>query len=303
MTSEQKAGFAPILAVLTAIFLWSGSFSATRIALGEMSPMSIMWIRMTAGFLIFLPFFGKVRPINYRKGDWKVLIPMALFQPCLYFLLESNALRFTTSSQAGVISSCVPLLVAVMAWLFLSEKLTFNIIIGLVISCVGVAVLTLGSASDENAGNPLLGNLMEMLAMVCAASNMALIKKLSSRYNTWTLTGMQVLAGSIFFLPGAFSLSNINWTTELVISMVYLGCFVTLGAFGLFNWGMGRMSATKATAFINLIPVTAVFLGWLILNEKLSPIQSAGAITVIGGVLLSQTKSRNKSDKLMTEKI
>jgi drug/metabolite transporter (DMT)-like permease len=94
----------------------------------------------------------------YRRGDWKLIGPMVLFQPCFYFLLESNALCFTTSSQAGIISAFVPILVAVGAWMMLAEPLGRGTLLGLFLSVAGVAVLSLSGRPDAAAANPLLGN-------------------------------------------------------------------------------------------------------------------------------------------------
>ena len=76
-------------------------------------------------------------------------------------------------------------------------------------------------------------------------------------------------------------------------TLVFLGLFVTLGAFGLYNWGMSRMPAGKASIFINLVPVIAVLVGWLAMDETLTPAQCLAALTVMGGVWMSQ-KSRNR---------
>jgi drug/metabolite transporter (DMT)-like permease len=281
----------PFAAIITAVFLWGGSFSAMRVVVRNMDPWSMMWLRMIIGFVLLLPFAVKLRPRQYRKGDWKLLIPMVLFLPCLYFLFESYAMCYTTSSQAGVISASVPLLVAIGAWLTLSESLNVKTIIGFLLSVTGVIFLTLSGTADGIAKNPLLGNSLEFCAMVFAAGNMLIVKRLSSRYNPWTLTALQVCVGSVFFLPGLFPLLRAGmdiWTLKVAAAIFFLGSFVTLGAFGLYNWGMSRIPASKASAFVNLVPVTAVFIGWVLLGEALNPYQCASAIVVIFGVCLSQ---------------
>lgn len=215
---------------------------------------------------------------------------MVLFQPCLYFLFEANALTFTTSSQAGIISACLPLMVAVAAWFFLSETINGKTVIGLILSISGVILLTLFQSSHTTASNPVLGNLLEVGAMASACANMILIKKLSPRYNTWSLTGMQILAGLLFFLPGIKYIINADpsiWSMKLILMLFYLGACVSFIAFGLYNWGISKVAASRASIFINLIPVTAVLLGWLILNETLNPKQMIAAVIVISGVSIS----------------
>ena len=281
----------PVAAILLAVMLWGGSFAAMRVTLQSLSPWAVMWIRMMASVLILVPFAGKLNLRGYRKGDWQLLVPMALLQPCFYFLLESNALRLTTSSQAGVIAASVPLMVSVGAWLFLKEKLGRSTLLGLGLAVAGVVILTLLNNPSGIAVNPVMGNIMEMGAMVCAAANMILVKQLSKRYNPWMLTALQIMAGAIFFMPGlGFLLQTPQsaWTMKVVLSLLFLGGLVTLGAFGLYNWGMSRIAASRASVFINLVPVFAVAIGWGLLGESLSTAQCIAALAVIGGVWLSQ---------------
>ncbi len=284
-------GYLPAAALLTAVVLWGGSFVAMRMAVTVLSPMAVMWCRMMIALLLIIPFYKKLIPANYQAGDWKILLPMVLFQPCFYFLLESNALQLTTSSQAGVISAFVPILVTIGAAMFLAERISILSLAGLTLSISGVFFLTLLAEPQGPGQNPLAGNALEFCAMICAAGNMLIIKKLSNRYNPWCLTAMQILAGAIFFLPGSFHLLQAStdvWTNELVFALFFLGAFVTFGAFGLYNWGISRIPAARASAFINLVPVVAVILGWVILSEALSFKQCLAAVAVMAGVMLSQ---------------
>jgi drug/metabolite transporter (DMT)-like permease len=285
--------YLPVMALLTAVLLWGGSFAAMRVTIQAISPAGVMWIRMAIAFVVLLPFALKLWPGDYRRGDWKKLLPLVMLQPCLYFLLESHALQLTTSSQAGVVSASVPLLVTVGAWLYLKEAITIRTVAGLVLAMTGVIGLTWMQRPGTMAENPLLGNLLEVAAMACAAANMLLVKEMSRRYNPWTLTAMQVLAGIVFFLPGARDLWHFpagDWKIALVSALLFLGAIVTLGAFGLYNWGMSRMPASSASLFIYLVPVCAVLIGWTTLGEGLSGYQCVAAALVILGVWWSQRR-------------
>jgi drug/metabolite transporter (DMT)-like permease len=287
----QRVGW-PIAAILCAVGLWGGSFAAMRFVLQTLNPWSVMWLRMVIPMVLLLPLAGRLKHFQYRCGDWKLLIPMVLFQPCLYFLLESNALRMTTSSQAGVIAAFVPLMVTIGAYLLLAEPVNRRSIWGLAFSMAGVAGLTLMQGDRSQAANPILGNILELCAMGCAAANMLVIKKLSMRYNAWTLTALQVAAGAVFFLPGLWFLIQdraILFTPDLIRTILFLSIFVTLGAFGLYNWGMSRIPAGKASVFINLVPVIALAIGWLVMGEVLTAAQWMAALAVMGGVWVTQS--------------
>ncbi|BCS89381.1 DMT family transporter [Pseudodesulfovibrio sediminis] len=278
-----EAWIAP-LCLAGAVLLWGTSFMATKAALSGFAPMAAMWLRMALASLVVLCIRNRIPAPRYQKGDWKVLSFLCLMQPCLYFLLEGYAVSLTTSSQAGMLSALVPLLVAVGAWIVLKEPMSFMGMTGLAVSIGGVVWLSLGGSPDVSAPNPALGNLLEVGALTCAAIYMVVMKRLSVRYSTWWLTGMQCVAGAIFFLPGIF-LSGIGPVDAIPLSawlaIGYLGLFVTLGAFGLYNMAMTYMSAGRAAIAINLVSPVALFAGWLMLGETMSPAQ-LGACGVVG---------------------
>lgn len=291
----QKPSVMPYVALTASVFLWGGSFAAMRQGIGEIGAFGLMSLRSLTAVLVLLPFIPRfIRSLrqSYLPGDGKLIFLTVLLQPCLYFLFESNALRFTTASQAGVVSATVPILTAVGAWLVLKEPVGKKIIIGMVMAVAGIVIITFSGSSDSGAERPLLGNSMEFIAMICAAGNIVAVRGLSRRYNTWLLTALQIFAGAIFFMPGlliviksGISFDNLPW-----IPIVYLGIASSIGAFGLYNWGMKHVPAAKASSFINLIPVVAAFGAWLFLGELLNIIQIAGGAVVIIGVLLSQEK-------------
>jgi drug/metabolite transporter (DMT)-like permease len=295
-TDSPHSGL-PYLALTGAVFLWAGSFIAMRVAVAALPPGLVVWLRMAVTILLLLPFYRLFRPTGYRKGDLRLLIPMVLFQPCLYFLFESQALVYTTSSQAGVISSTVPVLVALGALLFLGEPMNGRQWTGLVLSVAGVAGLTLAGAAspDSKALNPLLGNSLEFLAMLTAAGNILLVKHLAGRYNTWTLTAWQSLAGFIFFLPAIARLPAVPpgaFSPTVVASILFLGLLVNFGAFGLYNFGLGKVPAARASIFINLIPVLTAILGWSVLGERLTPPQLLFAGLVVLAVRIGSGGKR-----------
>ena len=291
---EKIKNSLPVLSILGAVFLWASSFSAMRIVLKDLSPYAVMFCRLFLACIAILPVFIRTLPQSYKKGDWKILFTMVICQPCMYFLLESNALKLTTSSQAGIISACLPLMVAAAAFIFLSEPIAAKTITGLFLSIFGVIMLTIFQESTSAAPRPVLGNFLETCAMISACINMILIKKLTRRYDTWFLTGLQVFGGAIFFSPGFFSLHLTNasiWTTKFTLTLFYLGGCVSFLSFGLFNWGIGRTEASKASVFINLIPIIAIFLGWAVLDEYLNLNQIFAACLVIGGVFISNRQA------------
>lgn len=281
-----------------AMLLWASSFIALKIAFASYTPMFVIWARMVIASLCFLVFIKQVLRFEYRSGDWKLLLVMAALEPCLYFVLEAKALMLTSASQAGTVTALNPLLVAVIAFYALGEKISQRQLMGFLLSLLGVIGLSLGSESSESAPNPMLGNFLEFLAMACAAGYSVLLKRFSVRYSPVFLTAFPAFIGLIFFsvFMGFETMpTHVNW--QGIGAIIYLGAAVTMGAYLCFNWAIAKVPVTIAGAFTNLIPVFTVFLAWLILDEKLL-ISQVLACGVVGmGLYISQTQSQGSSTK------
>ncbi|HBE94016.1 MAG TPA: EamA family transporter [Desulfovibrio sp.] len=293
MTPRTRA-LLPLLALVSASTIWASSFVALKVAFQIYDPMVVIFGRMLVASLCFLPGWKTLRAgFAYRKGDWKPLLFMAVCEPGLYFIFEALAIKNTDASQAGMITAMLPLLVAVAARFFLKERISPRTLGGFGLAIAGAVWLSAAAQASATSPHPALGNFMEFLAMVCATGYMISLKSLTARYTPWVLTAIQAFVGAIFYLP----LACAPWTpapTHLdplgLAAILYLGVCVTLGGYGLYNYGMSKVPANQASAFINLIPVLTLFLGWALLGERLSFPQYAASALVLAGVVLSQDR-------------
>lgn len=291
--SFLQSQYVAVVALLTAVLLWSSSFIALKIAMAVYDPTFVIFGRMMLASLCFLFFIPNFKKQPIRKGDFKWLVFMAFCEPCMYFVFESQALTMTSASQAGMICATLPLLMAVAARFILNEKLSRRTLIGFMLAVCGGIWLSLSSESTESAPNPAMGNFLEFLAMCCAVGYMTVLKKMTAHYSTLFLTAFQAFMGAIFYLP-LLALPSTNIPTVFdplaAGSIIYLGICITIGAYGLYNFGMSKLPANQTTAYVNLIPVFTLFLGWLILDETFTTVQFFAAALVMGGVILSQDK-------------
>jgi drug/metabolite transporter (DMT)-like permease len=216
---------------------------------------------------------------------------MALFEPCLYFIFEAQALQYTSAGQAGMVTAMLPLMVAVAAFFFLGERTSIRQWIGFFIAVSGVVWMTLTGEDSIQAPNAILGNFLEFLAMCTAVGYTLLIKHLISRYSAFVLTALQSFVGAVFFLPLAL-LST--WPEQVSIStlgiLLYLGLVVTLGAYGLYNYSMTHVKATTAAGYANLLPAFSLIFSMLLLGERLTTSQWIAIGIVFVGVALSQER-------------
>lgn len=279
------------LGLILAMLLWGSSFVALKLALGSYSPFLVIWGRMTIASVIFLFIWPKIKPKKLPRKELGLILLMAFFEPCLYFIFEGYALKYTTAGQASLITATLPLMVGIGANLLLKEKLNLTTLIGFILAILGVFILTFYSEIQENSPNPVLGNFLEFLAMVMATGYTLLVRFLSKNYHPFFLAAAQSFVGTIFFLPLSLifdSWNQLHFELTSFLSILYLGTFVTFLAYSLYNQGISIINASKAAAFVNLIPVFTLFFSWLILEETLNLNQISGITLIALGIVLSQ---------------
>ncbi|MGK2906384.1 MAG: DMT family transporter [Desulfuromonadales bacterium] len=288
--TEETRRLLPFFSLVLAMLLWASSLVALKIAFRGYHPMQVIFGRMFIASLCFVIFIPSFRRLNWRRRDLKYLLIMAICEPCLYFIFEARALVLTSASQAGMITAMLPLLVAILAWSLLNEHITRQTLVGFMLAILGAFWLSLASDTSTAAPNPLLGNFYEFLAMICAAGYTVSLKHLTANYPPLFLTAFQAFVGSLFFLPFLF-LPGIGIPTSIntvpLLAVVYLGTFITFGAYGCYNYSVSRIPASQAAGYVNLIPAFSVLLGMLVLGETLNRTQWLACMVVFSGVWLS----------------
>lgn len=289
----NKISILGILSLTFAMFIWASSFIALKAAMNEYGAHTVIFVRMVFASMCFLIFIKSFLKYEFTKKDILLILLLALFEPCLYFLFESKALQLTTASQAGMIASLMPLITSVAAVFILKELISKQFIFGSILAVFGAIWLSLEATSSITAPNPILGNFLEFLAMACAAGYTIVAKHLTYKFSAIFLTAAHAFIGTIFFLPLAFyelTTTPFVFKLEGFLWTAYLGVIVTLGGYGLYNYSLTKINASKASIFMNLIPVFTLVLAYFILNERLSYIEITASIVVLFGVFISQIK-------------
>lgn len=280
-----------ILSLIFAMFIWGSSFIALKSAMTDLGAFTVIFLRMFIASLCFVYFIKDFLKYNFTPDDIKYILLLALFEPCLYFIFEAKALQYTSASQAGMITSLMPLITAMAAGYFLKEIITKKLIFGSLIAMMGAVWLSVQATTTQTAPNPMLGNFLELLAMACGAGYTIVARYLSEKFSALFITAIQAFIGAIFFFPFfifEFTTTEMTFSFDAVAWTVYLGIVVTIGGYGLYNFALTKIEASKAAMFINLIPVFTLILAFLILGEKLSTAELIACATILTGVFISQ---------------
>ena len=178
-------------ALIFAMFIWASSFIALKSAMVDIGPFTVIFLRMFFASVCFVYFIKSFFSYTFTKKDIYYILALGFFEPCLYFIFEAQALLYTSASQAGMITSLMPLITALLAGAILKEIITQKLIFGSMLAMVGVIWLSVNATSTETAPNPMLGNFLEFCAMVCGAGYTIVGKHLMKKFSALFITAIQ----------------------------------------------------------------------------------------------------------------
>jgi len=244
------------------------------------------------------------------RGRWKLngkdllkLLAIGIIYPGLYFLFETTGLTRIPAFLASIIIASIPALTGIIAHIFLKERMGLRGWGGTFLSVIGVALVVLladqgATAAGLKAPASVVGVLLTSVAAIMGAVYITLARHLTRSYQPLTMTTAQSIIGLLLFLPMAsieLGRGELNINLWGLISLGFLGIAVSVTAFLSFNKALSMIEASKASLFLNIIPVISLILGWLLLGERINPGQGFAGLVVIGGVLLATWSPKNRT--------
>ena len=279
------------LRAVGAMFCWGITFVWYKIAYETYRPYEVVFFRLFLATIVLFAVMLLSR--KWEKIEGKDLLRMmgvAFFEPFLYFIGEANAMLYVSSSFASIIIATIPIFAALGAWVFLKEKLSVYVILGVIVSSLGVVVMSFGSGELRAT---LIGIMYLALAIFGAVGYGLMLRPLTLKYSTLTIVAFQTLFGAIYFLPIFLAVDGrhflgIDHTLRGVSTVVAMSLFATIGAFVLFTDVIRVLGVARSNIFSNLIPVFTVVLAYLILGQQIGLRTVLGLSLTLLGLLFSQ---------------
>ncbi len=295
------------LKAVGAMLFWALTFVLIKVALITYRPYEIVFLRLVlASILMFGVIFLFRQKERVEKKDMLYLMMVAFFEPFLYFLGEANGMQYVSSTLGSLIISTIPLVTAVGAWLFLKESIYPLLIVGLLVSFAGVAMLSL---AEPNLTGTLKGILLLMLAVFAGMFYGITVRRVTLKYRSLTIVAWQSLFGMIYILPVFLIFDFKHFTTVThsargLLTIAAMSVFASVGSFLLYTGVIRELGVIRSNVFTNLIPVFTVIMAWLMLGDVITWRIAAGVLLTILGLLISQYHDlRRKRVKSIMENI
>ncbi|MBM7663103.1 drug/metabolite transporter (DMT)-like permease [Bacillus mesophilus] len=271
--------------------IWGFNVSAVKILVTYFPPAFMQGTRiLIAGLsvLLILLFMKSLRKVT-RKNIIGLLIA-AFVGVVGHHLCLAIGLMSTTATNAGLILGLIPLCTAILAMIFLNERLTITKSLGIFMALIGVYLIVMNENGRLN--DLSIGDLFVLGGVITQAISFILIKKLAANIESRQMTGMMLVFGSLMLLIISFFTESPETitTTEIPSYVWWILIASAVIATGLghmvYNYAIHQLGASTTAIFINLSPFFSVVGSVLFLGEQIHAKHIVGFTFIISGVIL-----------------
>lgn len=286
--------------LLLTAFFWGGTWIAGRVAVQDASPLAVASWR----FLIATLALGSL--LILREGwprwtvrQWLTLASLGLSGVFFYNIFFLYGLQRVEAGRGALVVALIPAIIALADALFFGVPMSPKKALGIALALFGcLLVVTHGQPARLFKGEVGFGEWLLMGSVLSWVSYTLISRQLARSFSALAMTFGGCLTGWLMLTVAAlldgslFRLAETGWRGWS--SIVFLGLFGTAIAFTWYSQAISRIGTTKAAAFINLVPVSAVLLGALLLDERLgAAVLSGGAIVIAGVILTNRANARS----------
>ncbi len=286
---------APRLAAFAAVVFWGVSFVASKAALAELTPVTLLFLRFTLGVAsLYLILKARGRPLTVPRSSWGFLVALGFIGVFFHHMVQVHGLALTTAVRTGWLIGLIPIWSAVLSALFLGESFGVRKTLGLLLGTAGaILVITRGDLSPAVFALPSTrGDLLVLVSTVNWAVYTILARKMPPDLGSGRATAAMMLAGWVLLIP--FFVAASGWTelaaaspsTWLAVAFLGIGC----SGLGYLFWSaaLERIEASQVAAFLHIEPLVTLLAAVTLLGEPVAATTIAGGLLVLAGVLIVQ---------------
>ncbi len=284
---------------LLAVIFWGFSFIATKVALREVHPFTLLTLRYAIGALLLLIFqLGRDRTFlkRFSRHDWFYMIVLAAVGVSGLGLLQAYGLLYTTAINTGWIIAINPVLIILLARFFLQETITFRKVSGILLGFLGIFLIiskgTFSRSLFQFAST--YGDLLVLASALAWSSFTVAGKGILSRFSPLATITPVMFVGGLLVLPLSlfkgewnhlFNLSITTWT-----AILFLGFFCS--GLGYLFWysALEKRDSGVVGIYLYLEPFVTLIGAYLLLGEEIGWITMIGGGMVLAGVFLATRK-------------
>lgn len=290
-----------VLLAAVAALLYAGCYAAIKAGLAYAPPFRFAALRSLIGGLTLLAVLAMSGcALIPARRLWGPIAVLAALGPTIGFSAMFNSPLHTGAGLASVVGNTGPLLVIVLAALFLGERITLGKLTALVLGIAGVTVIAMPNAASSASWHAT-ALVLPLLAAASGASESLIVKRVQPGRDVLGVAAWQFLLASVALFAMSAWLepqSTITWTREFALLLALLAGGSTAIATALWYWLIQREEVGRLSLVLFLVPVAGLGLGFALFAERVTPVQTGGIVLVFSGVAAAALLRSRRSHEL-----
>ena len=304
--SERVTAPTPLLSVRALVYvvmmvlILSSTAAAAKYAVRELPVGLLPLVRSGVAGLILGPIVlrGGVLGRMIRADGRRLVLASAFCVPINQWFFLTGA-KYAPSGHIGLIYAACPLVVLILAALLGQERLDSKRIVGVIASILGVALIATENLGKAGAAgqDALRGDLLEVAAVLAWGAYLTVNKPLVARHGALPVLAATFLLGAVLDLPVVLA-TYPSWpplagaSPAAWLGLAYMATVISVGGLAFQNLAMRSLDASQVATFGNVSPLLTVVWGYLLFDERITPIAVVGGTLVLGGIVWANRPTR-----------
>ena len=277
------------------------SIVATRFVVGDLEPLSLAFYRYLVASICLIPIlmWGFTR-FKIKKYDIIPIISLGSLLYALFPWLFSLSLFYTSAAFGAIGLATLPIITLIVAFFFKRELLNTLKIMGVLLAFIGV-VIAVSQSLDNSESNQ--NHILGIVLMVCAATVASIYSIFCKRYimdyGPVFFSALSMLTGMLILFPFVWLMRDLSIITSLDyyswISLIFLGIIGGAFQFTAYTWALKWLTPTRATVYLTLNPISAIFIAYPVLGETITTSALIGLVCVLSAIFLVNYARKNNN--------
>ncbi len=272
-------------ALIGTVLIWAVNFSVVKLVLADLDPFAFNSVRLIGASVVFLALARFVPGPRIRPEDRLRFVGLALVGHTGYQLLFITGIDETTASNSAILLGLTPVFVAILSAVFIGERSSHRVWVGIAVSVLGVYLVLHDSA---RLGGSSHGDWLTLAATLCWSTYTVAGQPVVARYGLFKTNAYTMALGTLAFLPiGLPALLSVPHDSVPAIAWlgtVYSFVFALVVAYSCWYFAVSRIGPTQTAVYSNLLPVAALAIAHFWIGEPVGTIQLIGAFTILVGI-------------------
>ena len=292
---KNKELLGNILAFLT-IIMWDFTYIVGKKLFEVLDPIQVIFLRFLLATILFSII--NIKEYHRKEANKEMLFILIGFILSFYFIFENTGLKITHASNVGFIVALLPIISAIIAHFFThDEKITESLIIGLIVSLIGVIIIIFSEGMQPR----IVGDLFVLIAMVSWSIYSLILKKADfSKYSMFYISKKSFMYTTIFigifmFIVNKQDIPINKINIDAYAGLFYLVVFATCLGFIFWERAISYIGIVKTSNILYISPINTMIMSYVFLGEQITLRKVIGGVITIIGIYIAKRYSNNKN--------